>query len=419
MKILLILFTCFLSFIKTPNKTYQAEKIFKTSFGDIITLESLSPISYRLNYNSSLAIDIEITSLYSNPILFMEFYEGDDNYIFYGYVGDKQNEKDTIGYVYIIEKDFSSYELYSHSEVGLSSSIDYILSYPYGYISIFEKERIDEYEYTKVLIVDYDFNIINEKELDVLLTTKPSILYNYLVCETPDIIYLDEELNIYNDYKCEISKTGDFTLFSDTYVNGLLYKRGSHFSTPGIYTLSSLSSDSIILTIDPLIEGIEEKGSYDKYVEFKVSGGEVYLDNKKTYLNGIVMSEGWHTLKVLGVGGYTKEISFLIKPRIITDISSSLKDGDIISFSGYIKVDDSDFIEEEFECKEGSHKIELYADKETEPVDTYYIDVGPKLSKKKLTLIYCIEGVLLGSIVLILVITIRSDIKKRRRKTEI
>ena len=72
----------------------------------------------------------------------MEFYEGDDNYIFYGYVGDKQNEKDTIGYVYIIEKDFSSYELYSHSEVGLSSSIEYILSYPYGYISIFEKEKI-------------------------------------------------------------------------------------------------------------------------------------------------------------------------------------------------------------------------------------------------------------------------------------
>ncbi len=417
MKTLLILLINILLFSTNTNKSYKENKVFKSSLGDIITLEYASNSDIRLNYNSKLGIDIEITSLYGSPILDMSFYESSNKFIFYGYIGDRLNTCDTMGYIYMVEKDFSSYDYYLSNIVNISSNIEYVIEYPYGYITIFEKDMIEDYSYTKVCTLDTSLNIVNEIELDSTLIKEPKIIYNHLLCDIGEIYYIDEELNIYNDYEREISKTGDFTLSSDLYVNTLLYKKGSHFYTPGVYILNDMYNECVTLTLDPIINGLSNDEHYNNYIEFNVSGGEVYVDDTKVHLNGIVSGVGRHTLRVKGIGGYIKEVSFYINPEILSDITSPLKEGDIITFTGYIKVDDSDYIEESYECLRGTHKIELYMDKESEPIDTYYIDVEAKLSKNKLIIIYIIEGVLLGGVALILVIIIRDDIKKRRLKS--
>jgi hypothetical protein len=152
-------------------------------------------------------------------------------------------------------------------------------------------------------------------------------------------------------------------------------------------------------------------------VEYRSTGGTITLNGNVVYLNGIVSEVGEYTLKVSGLDGYESIYKFEIEPKLITEVEDggSLLIGDLLKFTGYVRINDGDYIKDSYEIKQsGTYKLSLYKDKTSEPLETIYFSV-PELtvSKRDMTWAYIILGVAIAGTTLATVLLATSYKRKK------
>ena len=95
--------------------------------------------------------------------------------------------------------------------------------------------------------------------------------------------------------------------------------------------------------------------------------------------------------------------------------------GDKLTFTGYARVNDGEFITESYEIKEsGTYKLSLYASTNNDAVKTLYFNVPEvKVTKTDKTWAYFILGISILGISGATLLLIFGDKKKKRNKKEI
>lgn len=439
MRKLLSIITLLCSFVLLSSMYAKAEdseisyvrlKTFVVENGDEISLDrskGSAPFLYRVSLNDTRYLDVDMRGYnWGN----LKFFESSSYYIFYGSMQtDEANFRSQLPFILRLPKNISSYKLHYNEDVTEFGYMTSLVEYPINSLVAIENVSGSYYFGTysgrySLFSFDEDLNVV--KSISVA-SEECTVSVAYSVIEVKldggECFYFDQEFNRLDEYPTEMNLTGSFDITTDTYVNGKLYKLGTTFNTPGSYTLDDGVHSSLTINLEPIITGISNDESYDNYVEYKVSGGSVYLDNKLVYLNGIVSDVGNHTLVVRGLDDYEREYNFTIKPELITDLSDggTMYIGDKLTFTGYARVNDGEFITESYEIKEsGTYKLSLYASTNNDAVKTLYFNVPEvKVTKTDKTWAYFVLGISILGISGATLLLIFGDKKKKRNKKEI
>lgn len=415
--------------VKAEDVIYDHLKTFTTLDGDSLSLDRSRgnmPYSYRANLNDKTYIDIDLRGYnWGN----LNFFESSKYYIFYGSMMKEQyNFRTQIPFIIRLEKNLSSYKVHFNDSITGFGYVNSMIEFPAG--SFVSVENIEgEYyfgEYTgrySLFSYDEDFNII--RSLDVASSDCTiSVFYNLIELKTDDekTYYFDREFNRYDTYPTELDVEGNFELTTDSVVNDIKYEIGTSFNVPGTYKISDGVHPTLTVNLSPIVEGVKDGMSYESYVEYKVSGGSVSLNDKPVYLNGLVSEVGDYVLKVSGLNGYIKTYSFTIEPRLITDIEDggTLYIGDELSFTGYATINDGEFITNNYEITTpGTYKISLYASKESGVYKVLYINVPEvRVTKTDKAWAYTVLGLSIAGVGLAIAYLIVAD-KKRKKKVKV
>ncbi|GEM_PF-907110 len=99
-------------------------------------------------------------------------------------------------------------------------------------------------------------------------------------------------------------------------IEGKTVRNAHVVDYPGHYSFS-VSGRIQAFTVHPRVEGIKAQGVYDKPVAVHVDSGHLFLNND-AYKNGELIDKvGHHTLRIEGLNGYEKRISFTVTSGLI------------------------------------------------------------------------------------------------------
>jgi len=398
-----------------------------TEEGEYIALESTrGPSNFRYRVvKGDKAIEVDLRRLHTHE---SAFFETSSYYLFYGSIGDWIDMSKTTPFIIAVTKDLSKVKYYFNDKSTLADYILEIREFPANNFLMIEVENRTFYFGTpfgdhNLYYLDEDLNVLTPGVLcgtqyctfkivyDVI---KVSGLYNNDSYFTKDLVPCET-------YEKELYREGNFELPMKLKVNGTTYPIGTSFNMPGSYILDDGENEPQIMHLDAKITGVEEGATYNDYVEYQSSGGYVFLNEEIVYLNGLIKDPGHYTLKVKGMDDYEKSVSFTIEPKFITKMEDGgfKKIGDEIKFTGYIKVNDGEYIKGSYVIKEpGSYKVSLFLSKEDPPVNTICFTVLETEAKETVKIwVYFVEDLVTLSLIsaIILVLYKRKEKKKIKR----
>lgn len=349
--------------------------VFETNNGDNVQFQKKrGQYEYRavLNEKRALAIDLK-----NERLSFVRFLETTSYYFLYGsyYVDYENDGKTTIPYIVRIEKNFSNVLYYFDKSDDIYGMAHMSNLFEFGADNLVALEFVsgtytfpEYYGLYRLVQYDQDFNILSYIDCGEH-EAYPTIAYDRIDYMNGDgtHIYFDKEFNRVSKYS-SISVVGYFELMEECLVNGERYSIGSVFSEPGNYELDDEEHEPITVTVlaEISLTGELNGKAYKNYVEYKVSGGDVMINDEPVYLNGTVSRPGKYLIKVSGLNGYTLEKEFLITPELYTSISDggSLSIGDTIQFAGKASLNGTTISSGYVLREPGSYILELKADDE-------------------------------------------------------
>ena len=436
-KIILLLFIFILIFsisfrkVNAENeewKTFQnssGEKmIFTTMNGDTVDFQKrVGRYEYRVVLSEKKSIDI---SFNGRRMSFVRFLESTSYYFFYGsiYTDYDNNPKETIPYILRLRKNFSTINYYYDRSDEVSGMAHIQNLFEFGADNIVSLELVNgTYVFPsysgvyRLIQYDDDLNIVSSLDVGDK-ETYPTVAYDRIDYTNPDgtHLYFDKDFNVVGKYE-SISVSGYYELLTSCMVNGEYYTIGSVFSEPGLYELDDGIHDKITVTITASISlnGQSNGNTYKDYVEYKVTGGCVMINDEPAYLNGTVSRPGRYTIRVTGLNGYVNEMNFIVSPELYTEIDDGgvLSIGDTINFSGIVKLNGTQ-ISNGYVLKEaGSYVLDLCADDIV--IEEIRFTVPEVLTtKESQNKIYYIMGaiaVILATVTLVIII--KSNKKKK------
>jgi len=397
--------------------------MFETETGDILEIEKKTgQYEYRIRYADSKTLYLN----FNKRIAFLKFYESTSYYILYGSVYNNYDEDSvtTIPYIFRLTKDVNEIKYYydTRKEVKGPSHYCNILEFKKDrfLVTEFYNGHYEFGSYDGLYSLNYfDDNISLLKSIDCgTQECSVSIAYDTIdvVDSSKNHIYFDQDFNILESYAKEKIYKGYYETEVELYVDGILYVTGSIISQPGRYTLSDNCHENRIITIEPIITigGEKENDYYKDYVDYKVSGGSVFIDNESSYLNGIVSSPGIHEIKVIGANDYVYQETFKILPKLISDITDgcSIKTGDIIEFNGDGRLNGT-MISSGYRIDEkGTYTLELLVGDEI--VSSYTFVANEEVIKKKDKKLAYI--VLISSFIALSAVTVFVIFKEKKKR---
>ena len=403
---------------------YDHLKTFETRSGDSLSLDrsrDTSYYKYRANMNDSKALDIDLRGYNWGNLLFTE---SNKYYLFYGSMLKSPDDfRSQVPFIIRLEKDLSKYIVYFNDSVENFGYMTSLIEYPTNNFIAIENISGDYYFGTysgKYELFSFDEDLTVKSSIYV--TSKEcrvNVAVDTIEVETDegDKYYFDDEFNLISDFSLEKNAVGSFTIYKDSYVNDKYQTAGTSFNTPGNYTIRD-DKYTYTIHLKEKVMGVENGHKYKEYVEYKSTGGTIYLNGDTVYLNGLISEVGEYTLKVTGLNGYESIYNFEIEPTLITEITdgSTLSIGDTLKFTGYIRINDGDYITDLYEIKtSGTYKLSLYKDKTSEPLETIYFNV-PELTvtKRDMTWAYIILSVAIAGTALASVIIALSYKRKKK-----
>lgn len=103
-------------------------------------------------------------------------------------------------------------------------------------------------------------------------------------------------------------------------LDGKPYVSGTEISLVGyhVITVANLNGyeHEIGFTVTEVLKNIEQDGVYEYSVTPEVSNCTLYLDGARFTSGNTVYQVGYHTLRIVGVNGYEKEIDFTVTERV-------------------------------------------------------------------------------------------------------
>ena len=407
---------------------YDHLKTFETKSGDSLSLDRSrdeSYYKYRANMNDSKALDIDLRGYNWGNLLFTE---SNKYYLFYGSMLKSPNDfRSQVPFIIRLEKDLSKYIVYFNDDVENFGYMTSLIEYPTNnFIAI---ENISGDFYFGTYSGKYELFSFSED-----LTVKSSIYVTSKECrvnvavdtievetDEGDKYYFDDEFNLISDFSLEKNVVGSFTIYKDSYVNDKYQTAGTSFNTPGNYIVRD-DKYTYTIHLKEKVMGIQNGKKYKNYVEYRSTGGTITLNGDVVYLNGLISEVGEYTLKVSGLDGYESIYNFEIEPTLITEVEdgSSMTIGDVLKFTGLVRINDGDYIKDSYEIKQsGTYKLSLYKDKSSEPLETIYFNV-PELTvtKTDMTWAYIILSVAIVGATIATVLIVTSYKKKKIVKEE-
>ena len=358
---------------KTFETSSGEKMLFETYNGDTVDFQKkIGYYDYRVVLGDKKLMRIDFSG---KRISFIRFLESTSYYFLYGsiYNDYENNSKETIPYIVRIDKNFNSIYYYYDKNDDVSGMAHIQNLFEFGANNIVSLEFVNGsyvfpqyYGLYRLVQYDEDLNILSS--LDVGENeTYPSIAYDRLDYMYPDgsHVYFDKDFNLVGKYE-SFSVSGYYELMTSCKVNGTYYLVGTVFNEPGIYELDDGKHDKISVTITASVSltGQSIGNAYKDYVEYKVTGGNVTINNEPAYLNGTVSKPGKYTIKVTGLNGYANETNFIISPELYTEIENggTLSIGDQLEFSGVAKLNGT-IVSSGYVLKEpGSYILDLCAD---------------------------------------------------------
>jgi len=352
------LFTLNFTKVSASEVEYATLKETTTKSGDSLKVNKVvGEYKFVLVLNDSIAVDLKTEG---KNFGFCSIYESTNYYCIYGSLKEGSNYKEVKPFFYVIGKGLdTTSEIYyydgindKNSEFGDLAFVCDLIEYE---VDCFALTMLVDGEFNTKIAFTYSgryklYSVTKDKIVSVDIDPTqdlPSLSIAYNLIDVSDMYdnhyYFDKDLSLKKTYDKEETTTGAFVILTDTTVNGTLYSKGTGFSTPGIYELDDGVHEKKTITLDAIVSGVDDGKVYTSYVDFKVSGGDVYLNDEPSYLNGTVSKTGVYSIKVVGVNGYLKVVSFSIAPTLITTVSDggTLNIGDTIEFTGEAKLNNT------------------------------------------------------------------------------
>ncbi len=365
--------------IRAEEAEYQVMKLadgtimsYKTSTDDTLNFEKkIGEYAYRVTLNDHIGLNLDFSS---KRVAFVKFFEGDSSYFFYGatYNDYDSGNTDCTPYILKLKKNLTYYDSYFDNREEIGGSAHFTRMVEFGATTLCLTEFVSgEYRagtYTglfQLRTFDEDHNELKSIDCGSEYATVTIAYDCFDVSSYGNHYYFHTDFNMLETYSKEEDVKSHFIINETCLVNGVEYKSGSVISEPGIYVLDDGIHEKKTITLNPEIELVgDKKGDYYKdYVEYKVSGGQIFINDELSYLNGTVSRPGYYKLKIKGVNGYTKEYDFIITPELYTNLEDggTMSIGETLSFNGRAKLNGVD-VKNGFKLSEsGTYILELYA----------------------------------------------------------
>lgn len=405
------------------DETYLTLKTFEAENGDIITFDRSNLYNYRIVVNSSSAVSVDLRHLNWGTIKFLETSQ---DYLFYGSMMEGTEFRTQIPFMVKLRKDFSSHIIYFNDDAASPGYVYTVVEYPAGEfvaVELVEGDYTFGYYYGKYKLFSFDSSLNVISSIDCgNRDSSLSIAYDVIEVKQNDgkTFYFDKDFNMLDGYEKEINKEGFFEIYQDLDVNGVNSKIGTTFNIPGVYKLNDGIHDEVTINLEVKVEGIEDSATYNDYVSYKISGGSATLNGESVYLNGLITNTGNYNLEIKGIDGYTKNYRFTICPKLITEVEDggTMYIGDEISFTGYARINDGEYITGSYDIKEsGTYKLALYAEKSSEASSILYFSVPEiQIRNQDKTWVYIILSLSVIGMGIGIFLMIYSETKKKKIK---
>lgn len=421
-KVLMIMFMLLFVSLFNLNRVSADDLVYysliknETKSGEEINFERNNEnLLFRVTVDNNVAIDIDLEG---KNIQWIFFLESTSYYLYYGSLMTGYDIMNTVPFIVRIEKDLSDYKIIT--DLNTTGSAYYMTILEFNMDEFIVTELYDGvfnygvYDgYCRLISMDKDLSMTTSIECGKVVA-KTSIVYDTIevVRQDTSISYFDKEFNLLDTYLKEITYYGNFTLSTETIVDGVKYPLGTSFNIPGTYVLSDGVHDNRIVTLKPIVTGVKNEGEYRSVVRFKVSGGDVYLNDEPIYLNGVVSEIGEYTIKIKGNNDYVENISFRILPTLISDIETGdiLAIGDEIKFKGSALLNGEEITSGYIIETGGSYELNLVLNGKVE--ETIYFTVNEAvISENNKIWIYIVAG----SAAILLSVGIFFIVKNRRK----
>lgn len=382
--------------------------------------------NYVLVLNDTLAVDINTNG---RRLSFVELYETTNRYFIYGALQKGNSVIESLPFIYSITKDLNTTQERYYMD-GITESEDYEYAFIYN---LFEYD-VDEIYYVMledplygvvypfIYSGEYKLSSLDNEDINSIYlpvefgALKLSNAYDLIEVRSGDTkyYYYTKELIEKETYKKEDTVYGSFRILSKSKVNGIDYVKGSNFTTPGLYHIVDENNHTYDIHLEPIIMGLENR-TYDSYVDFQVTGGTVFINDEPGYLNGTISKCGQYKIRIEGIDGYKKELTFIIKPKLYSSISDggTLELGDKIVFSGQAKLNET-IISSGYTINEpGTYTLTLYLENETYETLTFSVNETLVSNKTKVGIYIALSSVLVASSGFVVFVIIKENKKKK------
>jgi hypothetical protein len=249
----------------------------------------------------------------------------DEEIILYGYSHKSGNDTYYDGFFTVLDLDGNII----HEEMieyGMLEEVHDMFIVDQMYV-FFVRQLVEneQWDFNRDLFVAYDVNyeLYGDVSVDqevknigfhndlILLDFNYDTEYEYGITGSLELIDENQIFDLQSSYTGEV----DLKFINDATLNGDIVSNGITVDYPGNYEF--VYNDQIYyFMIAPSIEGIVDMGIYTDPVEITYSSGKGML-NGELFASGETVSEpGNYVLSVSGVGGYSKEYSFVIVPEV-------------------------------------------------------------------------------------------------------
>ena len=382
--LLLFLFTLLFSFgykqvsaeteeWRTFENSSGKKMLFETYNGDTVDFQKkVGFYEYRIILGDKKVMSINFSG---QRISFVRFLESTSYYYLYGsiYPDYENDNKETTPYIIRIDKNFNTIYYYYDRSDEVSGMAHIQNLFEFGANNIVSLEFVSGsyvfpayYGVYRLVQYDEDLNVLSTLDVGER-ETYPSIAYDRIDYMYPDgtHVYFDKYFNLVGKYE-SLTVNGYYELMTSCKVNGDDYQVGSVFSEPGIYELDDGVHEKITVTVTASVSLTGESigNAYKDYVEYKVTGGNVMVNDEPAYLNGTISKPGKYKITVSGLNGYVNETNFIISPELYTKVEDggTLSIGDELNFTGAAKLNGT-YVSSGYVLKEpGSYILDLCAD---------------------------------------------------------
>lgn len=418
----------------TYTKFNNEEIMITSEEGNTYRFETDGNRNYRISLNSSLYLDLDI--LLNKEIFLVNTFESSSYIYLYGSIFKSDyNLNETIPYIIRVDKELDYYNYYLNSESYsnlnhfnslIEFSEDMIVATLF-YNGTFNFYYIGNY---KLISFDRAFKEISSINLGVN-EVSVSIYYDRLEVKDSynNKTYFDREFNIEESPNDNEIINGYLELDTDCIVNNKEYEIGTIFTEPGYYILNDGVHPKKKILLKPVIEINGDKndsGEYTDYINYKVSGGKLYINSNESYLNGVIKEPNNYSLLIVGVDNYKITYNFTIIPKLLTEINGEKEVGDSINFTG-VGYLNGELIESGYTInKSGSYEFKLILD--NKEISKYSFIVKDNLSEQQIDdsdnnniiiyVLYSTLGVLSISLIYSVVKIIKNKIKRKCLKEE-